>query len=198
GSLIPVIIDVSANHLGHFVFKICPNNNIYLDPPQSCFEKYILKTGPGTAHYKVKPGLYGLTLLYLRLPPRLSCRQCILQWTYVGGNNWGICPNGTSAWAAGTRNTSALAQTFESCRGIWPFDVDVVEDYRDEDYFEEDESALGLLNDIQDDRNGERRKKILGRLLEKIKELVSASQPNIEIMGEVSPAEEPRMSNRHG
>ena len=26
---------------------------------------------------------------------RLSCSQCILQWTYSAGNNWSVCTNGT-------------------------------------------------------------------------------------------------------
>ena len=38
GSFIPVIIDVTANHQGYFVFKLCPNNDIFQDPKQACFD----------------------------------------------------------------------------------------------------------------------------------------------------------------
>ena len=38
GSFIPVIVDITANHQGYFEFKICANNDIFMDPEQSCFE----------------------------------------------------------------------------------------------------------------------------------------------------------------
>ena len=47
GSLIPVIIDVTANHQGHFEFKLCPNDNIFSDPGQECFDRFPLTTGVG-------------------------------------------------------------------------------------------------------------------------------------------------------
>ena len=31
----------------------------------------------------------------------LSCEQCILQWTYTAGNNWGMCDNGTGDLGCG-------------------------------------------------------------------------------------------------
>ena len=49
--------------------------------------------------------IYIITLLFLSdyAPQllRLSCDQCILQWTYTAGNNWGNCPNGTGAVGCG-------------------------------------------------------------------------------------------------
>ena len=32
---------------------------------------------------------------------RVSCEQCILQWTYTAGNNWGTCANGTGSLGCG-------------------------------------------------------------------------------------------------
>ena len=38
----------------------------------------------------------------LHFPPhRVSCEQCILQWTYTAGNNWGTCANGTGSLGCG-------------------------------------------------------------------------------------------------
>ena len=37
--------------------------------------------------------------------PRLSCSQCILQWTYTAGNNWGVCSNGTGELGCGPQET---------------------------------------------------------------------------------------------
>ena len=39
GDIMDVTIDVTANHYGEFVFKLCPNNNVNKDPLQECFEK---------------------------------------------------------------------------------------------------------------------------------------------------------------
>ena len=36
----------------------------------------------------------GMRLVYVHLPRHVSCDQCILQWTYTAGNNWGVCANG--------------------------------------------------------------------------------------------------------
>jgi len=39
GQDIDVEIDVTANHLGSFAFKLCPNNNTTADPEQDCFDR---------------------------------------------------------------------------------------------------------------------------------------------------------------
>ena len=38
GSYIPLIVDITANHQGYIQFKICENNDVFVDPDQSCFE----------------------------------------------------------------------------------------------------------------------------------------------------------------
>lgn len=37
----------------------------------------------------------------VRLPPYVTCTQCVLQWTYYTGNMWGKCGNGTEAVGCG-------------------------------------------------------------------------------------------------
>lgn len=32
-----------------------------------------------------------------QMPEDLNCSQCVLQWRYVAGNNWGTCDDGTGA-----------------------------------------------------------------------------------------------------
>ena len=39
GSVVPVTVQITANHMGYFVFKMCPNNDPSRDPQQSCFDK---------------------------------------------------------------------------------------------------------------------------------------------------------------
>lgn len=46
------------------------------------------------------------------LPPGLTCNQCVLQWRYIAGNNWGMCPNGTGAVGCGPQ------EEFRSCADI--------------------------------------------------------------------------------
>ena len=41
GDIIDVTIEITANHKGYLVFKLCPNDNILLDPLQDCFDKYV-------------------------------------------------------------------------------------------------------------------------------------------------------------
>ena len=76
----------------------------------------------------------------LQLPPGLTCRQCILQvinaghsltrrsgnnilfhenlqWTYVTGNRWGTCSNGTQGLGCGPQ------ETFRACSDIGVFPV---------------------------------------------------------------------------
>ncbi len=106
GSLIPVIVDVTANHQGHFEFKLCPNDNIFVDPGQECFDAHPLTTGVGReTEYPINDRDLGLRLLYVRLPLDVTCEQCILQWSYVGGNNWGDCDDGTSGLGCGPQET---------------------------------------------------------------------------------------------
>ena len=43
GSIIPVVVDITANHQGYFTFKLCPNNDIWQDPKQECFDRWSLR-----------------------------------------------------------------------------------------------------------------------------------------------------------
>ena len=60
----------------------------------------------------------------LKLPDGVSCWQCILQWTYVAGNNWGIGPQtpdyATPDCISGTegKNGCGVQETFRGCADI--------------------------------------------------------------------------------
>ena len=61
---------------------------------------------PGKMHYKV--------ILYL--PDEIYCEQCILQWTWVGGNNWGYDPKtGQACLGCGSR---FFQEHFRACSDI--------------------------------------------------------------------------------
>ena len=46
------------------------------------------------------------------LPPGLSCSQCVLQWRYVAGNNWGVCEDGEGRVGCGQQ------EEFRACADI--------------------------------------------------------------------------------
>jgi len=46
------------------------------------------------------------------LPEDVTCTQCILQWTYTAGNDWGTCENGTEAVGCGPQ------EQFRACADI--------------------------------------------------------------------------------
>lgn len=66
----------------------------------------------------------------VRLPPYITCTQCVLQWTYFTGNQWGECTNGTQAQGCGKsetfRNCADVAIHSSSGGAIPPFFVDIV------------------------------------------------------------------------
>ena len=84
GQDIVVKIDVTANHKGFFMFKLCSNNNTVQDPVQSCFDETVLRVVPsGEDRYYLTTFNTGVFTLKLRLPHHVWCSQCILQWTYT-------------------------------------------------------------------------------------------------------------------
>lgn len=68
----------------------------------------------------------------------MTCKQCVLRWRYVAGNNWGHCENGTGMVGCGPQ------EEFRSCADITITEEDgsaddtpsFVPDYDDEDYNE--------------------------------------------------------------
>ena len=52
-----------------------------------------------------------MIIIFLHL--RISCEQCILQWTYTAGNNWGVSANGTGDLGCGPQvwNRGGILET---------------------------------------------------------------------------------------
>ena len=57
GSIIPVVLDITANHQGHFTFSLCPNNDIWADPDQDCFDRQVNNLRAGYTGSSVIPFL---------------------------------------------------------------------------------------------------------------------------------------------
>ncbi|XP_032792012.2 uncharacterized protein LOC116928978 [Daphnia magna] len=124
GQTIPVKIEITAKHKGHYKFKLCPNNNVLKDPTQECFDRFPLSfiSNEGIVSRKVfvDPIPQGMFPTRLMLPPDVTCSQCIIQWTYVAGNRWGDCSNGTQALGCGPQ------ETFRACSDVAIFPAGAV------------------------------------------------------------------------
>ncbi|KAJ0174460.1 hypothetical protein K1T71_009568 [Dendrolimus kikuchii] len=98
GSVINVVVQLTAYHQGYWMLKICPDAN---RNDQECFEQYVLELEDGgTQYYPKRSATYELAY---RLPAGLTCDHCVLQWRYIAGNNWGDCRNGTQGLGCGNQ-----------------------------------------------------------------------------------------------
>ena len=59
-----------------------------------------------------KPYDVGVYHLQLQLPQDVTCDQCILQWTYITGNSWGVGKDGIGCIGCGPQ------ENFRSCADI--------------------------------------------------------------------------------
>lgn len=77
-------MDLTAEHKGYFVFRICPHNNPLVPATQECLDLHELERadGQGTRLPVVDTGLY--EALY-KLPEGVTCDQCVFQWHYNTG-----------------------------------------------------------------------------------------------------------------
>jgi len=113
GADIDIGIDLSANHQGFFEFRLCPHNFENTPETDECFDKYVLQRADND-ETKYYPGA-GSGIIFnstYKLPSDLTCDQCVLQWRYIAGNNWGTCPDGTG------RNGCGPQEQFRACSDI--------------------------------------------------------------------------------
>lgn len=143
-SVATIGVQLTANHKGFFEFHICPHNNPLRPVSEKCLQQHILKQSDGSgARYYPGAGSRKFYANY-RLPAGLTCKQCVLRWRYVAGNNWGRCENGTGMVGCGPQ------EEFRSCADITITEEDgsaddtpsFVPDY-DDDYNEVDVETYG-------------------------------------------------------
>ncbi|XP_015592756.1 uncharacterized protein LOC107266619 [Cephus cinctus] len=111
GSIIPVHVELTANHHGYFEFRVCPMTVRGEEVTQECLDKHVLRGDNGTTRYYPGPG-NRIFQAYYKLPDDLTCAQCVFQWRYVAGNNWGDCGNGTGAVGCGPQ------EEFRACADV--------------------------------------------------------------------------------
>ncbi|XP_065205427.1 uncharacterized protein LOC135835193 [Planococcus citri] len=120
GAVFTIRVELTANHKGFFEFRLCPNNAPKRVVTQQCLDKYVLrrskmliKDEENFHETKFYPGTENKVYeMKYMLPPGLTCSQCVLQWRYIAGNNWGMCPNGTGAIGCGQQ------EEFRACADV--------------------------------------------------------------------------------
>ncbi|XP_070183104.1 uncharacterized protein [Littorina saxatilis] len=101
GQIIDATVVVTANHLGWFEFKICPNNNPEKAATHDCLNRHVLQLADGSGSKLYIGTTVGAIHVKLRLPADVTCTQCVLQWRWPVGNNFGDCPDGTHKLGCG-------------------------------------------------------------------------------------------------
>ncbi|KAF4527854.1 hypothetical protein B566_EDAN016499 [Ephemera danica] len=115
GQDIDVEVELTANHWGRFEIKLCPTNDANRQSSQECFDRFPLYlSGTREPAFQIPQNSQKKEVFRyrVRLPPYITCSQCVLQWTYYTGNMWGTCANGTEAVGCG------LPETFRNCADV--------------------------------------------------------------------------------
>jgi len=92
GDTIDVFVRLTAFHLGYHEFKLCKNevpqvgSNGNVAVTQDCFEQNVLKSPTGETQF---PAMLGNATFQVVLSEDVTCSNCVLQWRYRAGNNWG-------------------------------------------------------------------------------------------------------------
>lgn len=108
GQEISATIDITANHDGYFEFRLCQNDEPMKIVEQDCFDKNLLEVininnielipfdkarllDANTNKFKYFVPFVNRSkfVVELKLPEKVNCKQCILQWRYHTGNNYG-------------------------------------------------------------------------------------------------------------
>jgi hypothetical protein len=129
GQIINVTIDITANHMGHFEFRLCENNEPMRKVKQKCFDRNLLLVYNNNEEildelkykaidkhkfkYFVPHKANALFFVTLQLPEDITCTQCILQWRYHAGNNYGHSANNVECLGC-----AATQEEFQNCADI--------------------------------------------------------------------------------
>ncbi|KAK6168235.1 hypothetical protein SNE40_022103 [Patella caerulea] len=112
GALITANVQITANHMGYFEFRLCVNNDVTKPATHECLNKHLLELGDGTGTKFYIDKKSGYKKVPLSLPEGVVCSQCVFQWRYHVANSWGTDPNGTSCIGCGPQ------EEFYACADI--------------------------------------------------------------------------------
>lgn len=85
GDIMPVKVQLTANHRGWFEFRLCPHNDKTREATQECLDRNVLRVAGGrSTRTTVYSNVYNYHI-QLQLPEDLTCERCVLQWKYNTG-----------------------------------------------------------------------------------------------------------------
>ena len=79
GQIVEVIVEVTANHLGTFTFRLCPVPDPQQDPSQDCLDLHPLITSSGSEVWSLPSAEARSYNLSVVLPSNMECEHCLLQ-----------------------------------------------------------------------------------------------------------------------
>jgi hypothetical protein len=124
GGTIKAKVVLTSNHGGRWSLRLCPapsgggaasERRVVT---QRCFNRGVLRRADGRGPYTiVSPNAYKFTVAY-RLPKKIRCKRCVLQWTYETGNS--CTPRGMRPNAPGMAvcDRSVAGESFWNCADI--------------------------------------------------------------------------------
>ncbi|OXA63536.1 hypothetical protein Fcan01_02764 [Folsomia candida] len=102
GQIIETEIQITANHLGYFEFKLCPVKDETKEVTEDCLNENTLKVLNGetwdTKYYVTSDEMAKDFIVKVKLPHHLTCNRCVMQWTYIA--DVGIIMN-SGSWPPG-------------------------------------------------------------------------------------------------
>ena len=83
-----MLIDLTTNHQGWFIVKLCPVNKPDEIVTQTCLDSHVLPVAEtNSPRYYIPKGTPKSSLVEYKvtLPEGLTCEQCVIQWTWTSG-----------------------------------------------------------------------------------------------------------------
>ena len=109
GQEIEVLVDITSNHQGFFVFRV---GKLGAPPITQAKLTHVLKQPNGQEKWKITTSGNDVFKIKLRLPKGLTCDHCVMQWWWTVGNNWGCDDDGCGV------GHGKKQETFVNCADI--------------------------------------------------------------------------------
>ncbi|XP_065084667.1 uncharacterized protein LOC135706910 [Ochlerotatus camptorhynchus] len=148
GAVIEVKAMITANHMGHLEFNVCDLSRSSAGETEECYQQYKLSDVKGRREWYLNSTAATQYTVMLQLPADLVCEHCVLQWTYVAGNNWGWCGDGTGKMGCGPQ------EHFRTCSDIGIYEVNDVRLARSYEYCNASPRSLDwIFDNIPEEEN---------------------------------------------
>lgn len=111
-SVAHVRVQITQNHRGYFTFDMCNLDRNGGQETEACFRQMPLRLADGSDRFQLEIFTNTWFDVFVRIPAGFTCNHCVMRWTYVAGNRWGTCDNGTGALGCGQQ------ENFIACSDI--------------------------------------------------------------------------------